>query len=407
MAYNKETGMYEGYIYKIYNDVNDKIYIGQTIRTIKERWSQHKSAAKKHIDALAIHIAMNKYNINSFHIQLIEKHSFCTIELLCKELNNREVFYIEKYKSKAPNGYNISDGGSGVSGVNCREIMSCDPYTLEMIFYSSIDEASIHHNIPSSNIIVCCQNKKCSVGNKIFRYKEDGIKKDDIDLYFESHPIIVQYDLYGNKLNVFNSTSDAGEYIKEINNLSQSVSIILKNIMGCCRGDRQTAYGYVWRKMNDSFDKYPLRVDYPRNEEKNVNKLIDVYTIDGMLVGIFNNVKEAFEKLGLTGKQTNQALRCCGGYNTMAFGYIWRYHNDPFNKYSCAVINGSIRVNKYTQDGRFIDTYNNYKCAADSVATTNKKAISDCCKGKINSYRDFLWFHINDPNQPDKSKIIN
>ena len=30
-----------GYIYKIINDINDKIYIGQTIRTIEERWKEH------------------------------------------------------------------------------------------------------------------------------------------------------------------------------------------------------------------------------------------------------------------------------------------------------------------------------------------------------------------------------
>ena len=31
MAYNQETGLYEGFIYKITNDINDKVYIGQTI----------------------------------------------------------------------------------------------------------------------------------------------------------------------------------------------------------------------------------------------------------------------------------------------------------------------------------------------------------------------------------------
>ena len=177
--------------------------------------------------------------------------------------------------------------------------------------------------------------------------------------------------------------------------------------MSCCRGYRQTAYGFVWRKMNDDFNKYPLRIDYPRNEEKNADKSLDVYTINGLHIGTFINIKDAFEKLGLVGKQTNQALRCCSGYNTMAFGYIWRYHNEPFDKYSCAIINRSIRVNKYTQEGVFVDTYNNYKHAADSVDTTNKKAISDCCKGVNHFYRGFLWFHINDPKQPDKSKIIN
>ena len=39
--YNKETDMYEGYIYKISNNVNDKVYIGQTIETIEKRFKDH------------------------------------------------------------------------------------------------------------------------------------------------------------------------------------------------------------------------------------------------------------------------------------------------------------------------------------------------------------------------------
>ena len=35
-----------GYIYKIVNDINDKIYIGQTNRTIQERWKEHKLDAQ-------------------------------------------------------------------------------------------------------------------------------------------------------------------------------------------------------------------------------------------------------------------------------------------------------------------------------------------------------------------------
>lgn len=34
MSFNKDTGMYEGYIYLITNKVNGKGYIGQTNRTV-------------------------------------------------------------------------------------------------------------------------------------------------------------------------------------------------------------------------------------------------------------------------------------------------------------------------------------------------------------------------------------
>ena len=50
MSYNKETGMYEGYIYKIWNDVNDKIYIGQTRVSVNKRWVMHKSDTKLNKD---------------------------------------------------------------------------------------------------------------------------------------------------------------------------------------------------------------------------------------------------------------------------------------------------------------------------------------------------------------------
>ena len=37
------------YIYKITNDINDKIYIGKTNQTIKERWRQHCADSKDRI----------------------------------------------------------------------------------------------------------------------------------------------------------------------------------------------------------------------------------------------------------------------------------------------------------------------------------------------------------------------
>ena len=134
MAYNKEIRMWEGYIYKIYNDVNNKIYIGQTIRTIKKRWTNHKYNVRNNIGKLAIHNAMRKYGIELFHIEEIESCSFDTKEKLKKELDKKEIFYISKYNCRIPYGYNIADGGSGTSGVNCREIISCDPYTKKYFF---------------------------------------------------------------------------------------------------------------------------------------------------------------------------------------------------------------------------------------------------------------------------------
>lgn len=90
MSFNKETGMYEGYIYKIVNDVNDKVYIGQTRRTIEERWNCHIYDARNRNDNMIIHKSMNKYGIDNFHPIIIEKIIEDSLLKLIEKLNKKE-----------------------------------------------------------------------------------------------------------------------------------------------------------------------------------------------------------------------------------------------------------------------------------------------------------------------------
>lgn len=53
-----------GYIYKITNSNNNKIYIGQTTRTIQERFKEHCHAR----DSTHLHLAMQKYGYGTFSI---------------------------------------------------------------------------------------------------------------------------------------------------------------------------------------------------------------------------------------------------------------------------------------------------------------------------------------------------
>ena len=82
-------------VYKITNLINGKIYIGQTTRTIEERFEEHKYA-KSYIGK-----AIRKYGVENFKIGIIEQ---CQTK---EELNERELYWISKCNSKAPNGYNL------------------------------------------------------------------------------------------------------------------------------------------------------------------------------------------------------------------------------------------------------------------------------------------------------------
>lgn len=94
-----------GYIYKITNKINGKIYIGQTIQSVKDRWYRHcgKSGISKAELNTHFKRAILKYGKENFTIETIE---------VCDstKLNDRERFYISYYDSYT-NGYNSTIGG--------------------------------------------------------------------------------------------------------------------------------------------------------------------------------------------------------------------------------------------------------------------------------------------------------
>lgn len=102
-----------GYIYLITNMVNQKQYIGQTTKIRPtDRFSQHKYLARhpeqeKHCSIL--HDAMRKYGIDNFSFDILE-------EVPNDSLNEEEENWISFYNTKAPNGYNLTDGGEGTKG---------------------------------------------------------------------------------------------------------------------------------------------------------------------------------------------------------------------------------------------------------------------------------------------------
>lgn len=103
-----------GQIYCIENDVNDKLYIGQTTRTLKERFQEHCRA-----DSL-IGQKIREYGAEHFGIHCIEK---CYTK---EQQDAFEIFWIATLGTKAPNGYNLTDGGDGLSNPDekTREKMS-------------------------------------------------------------------------------------------------------------------------------------------------------------------------------------------------------------------------------------------------------------------------------------------
>ena len=105
------------YIYKITNKINNKCYIGKTLKTIEERWKEHcKDYLRRSEEKRPLYSAMKKYGIENFKVEEIEQ---------CSEniVNEREKYWIEYYSS-FKNGYNATLGGDGKAYIDRDLVVS-------------------------------------------------------------------------------------------------------------------------------------------------------------------------------------------------------------------------------------------------------------------------------------------
>ena len=108
-----------GCIYKIVNNINGKIYIGQTRISESQRWQQHVWHAnnESNDDSLLLCRAIKKYGKENFTRSILEQ---CNNDLL----NEREEYWIAYYDATNRSvGYNIALGGEGHSKYTDDEIL--------------------------------------------------------------------------------------------------------------------------------------------------------------------------------------------------------------------------------------------------------------------------------------------
>ena len=95
-----------GIIYKITNNINNKVYIGATYQCLKSRFSQHLREVK-YGSKLKIHSAIREFGKENF-----------SIEEICRTVDKNKLYLLErkyiKFFNSKDKGYNSTDGGIGV-----------------------------------------------------------------------------------------------------------------------------------------------------------------------------------------------------------------------------------------------------------------------------------------------------
>lgn len=210
-------------IYKIENDINDKVYIGKTEFSLEKRFKEHCQDSQKITkEKRPLYNAMRKYGIEHFFISELED---CSREKSAE----REKYWIDFYESYSK-GYNATLGGDGKTYINAEEILKL---WEDGSLIKEIAEKVKHDKTMISKILINYGISKEDIKNRQFK----NIKKRVNILDKNTNEI----------LHTFESTREAARFLIEKKSLrASSIGGYSSHIGEVCKGKRKTCEGYKW-----------------------------------------------------------------------------------------------------------------------------------------------------------------
>lgn len=319
--FNEETSKYEGYIYQIYNPFNMKSYIGQTTCTIDVRLSGHKSSSKHSIsDSCFLYTDARNFGWDVFSVYEIEKIECDEIDELRELLNKKEIYYIDSYDTLYPNGYNISPGG-GVRNKLCyQKVYQFDANKTLVAEYESMMDAYLKTGIAVTKISGCCNGDNVTAGDFYWS------KTNELPVGIEKRRLrkrVAQYTMDGKFIAIFDSTINAARSLTSNDKKAKSMST---NISRCANGKLKTAYGYIWKKVENVINDNNDILEQLREQDvvKSIYNCKPVVQYDKNLnyIRTFPSATEASVKTKINRSCISACVR---GDQETAGGFIWRY----------------------------------------------------------------------------------
>lgn len=253
--------MYNGIIYKITNNITNKLYVGKTTKTAKEYWKYHKVRARGDYIDKYLYRSMRKHGIEHFVFSVITNITKDSIEELNNELSKLEIHYIKELNSKAPDGYNLTDGGEGTLGIKFTEkhranlSKACMGRTsprkgvkLSKKTKAKLSKAAIERYQREENPFLGKKHSKETI--ELIRQKNTKYQnRPDVKMQNklkQPHRIPVEmYSLEGKFLRSFISLKETREWLLNNTNYKGDGGAI-KNAIA----KEKPTYGHLWKKGN-------------------------------------------------------------------------------------------------------------------------------------------------------------
>lgn len=223
-------------IYKITNTINNKIYVGKTTTSLKQRFNEHCKFAKLNKHSTHLANAIRKYGKENFKIEKIDEANSIS------ELNLKEKYWIKRLDA-VNSGYNLTAGGDGGNTYECKtdeemndiknkirvskmsgdnphsKLVKCkNVITNEEIIFNSFVDCQKYFNEKSHNFITrrCTHRTKYVYDNQwIFAYENNEFIND---YTFEKNSnrkrMVKIINTNDNKEYIFDSYTNAEKFFK-------------------------------------------------------------------------------------------------------------------------------------------------------------------------------------------------
>lgn len=274
-SYVSPVGIIRKDIYIIKNDINTKVYIGQSLDA-KERFKSH---CKKNYDNSLIDKAIQKYGKEHFWFEILESQ--------IENYNEREKYWIKYYNSLKPFGYNILTGGEEPPtyyGDEHPNIKISDDDVLKL----KIDLAET--DIPLSQLA-----KKYNISKRQVLRINQGISRAALD---EKYPIRKNPNINGKLTG------------QDVDNIIDLLKYTYR-----FNGDIAREYGvevHTISKINDGTAHHRDNIQYPIRNWKSSGIILFTYEQVTEIINALSNTEESIQSLA---KKYNVDRRAIEGIN--------------------------------------------------------------------------------------------
>lgn len=315
------------YIYCITNLINEKKYVGLS-------YNEPEKSKNYYGSGVYIKNSIKKYGKKNFKKEILETIINDDRELL----NEREKFWIKKYDTIFPKGYNLTDGGDNnyiLSEESRKKIgekhknKTISPEMRKKISDACKGKPSAfkgkHHTEEAKKIIK--EKRKLQIISDETRRKMSISQKN---MSLERKQKMSKSSVRKKKvLQIDKKTNEIINTFNTIKEASEKCNINRAEISKCLIGYRKNTGDYVWEYANkNDAHKFKGSGKYTMTENK-VNALKklqkSIYQIDIQTNEIINKFESIKEAAILTNCCRTKISACCIGKRKSSGGYKWKY----------------------------------------------------------------------------------